>query len=138
MSFLPTPYGVRRKWSYVCGWVSFPFLRKLNERYSNITKIKQLDFPKICPHKTLSRAHKKHTHMHAHPQHHACIPPSYVSLIISCRTIALLDVLLSFPTNNDDDIPIHSKVKEKRKRPVRCTLQEFANCKESSHPVAGA
>lgn len=45
---------------------------------------------------------------------------------------------MSFPTNNDDDIQDSLESEGKRKRPVRCTLLEFANCKESSHPVADA
>lgn len=81
---------------------------------------------------------QKHTRMYAHTQHHACIPPSYFFTWSFPAEQLLLDVFLSFPTNNDDGIPIHSKVKEKRKRSVRCTLLEFANCKKSSHPVAGA
>lgn len=74
--------------------------------------------------------------MYAHPRLHACISPSY--LIISCRTIARLDVFLSFPSTNDDDIPNSPASEGKRMPPVRCALLEFANYKESSHAAADA
>lgn len=125
MSFLPTPYGVRRNGSYVCYWVSFPFLRKLNERYSNKTKIKQLDFPKIFPHKTLSRGHKKRSYTAS------CLRSSFLLFLDHFLPYNCFRMFhLSFPTNNDDDIPIHSKVKEKGSARCDALYKNFQTAKD--------